>query len=125
TISEQLDQLPQFMMTTSAQRGGVISGSSGASSLNMRGVGGNRTLVLLNGSRVVPNDRTNQVNIDVFPTALISNVEVVTGGASAAYGADAQAGVVNFILDREFEGQKISTTTGITEQHDGNNWSAS
>ena len=125
TIAEQLDQLPQFMQTQSAQRGGVISGSSGSSSLNMRGLGGNRTLVLLNGSRVVPNDRTNQVNVDVFPTALIKNVEVVTGGASAAYGADALAGVVNFILDREFEGLKISTSTGVTEQHDGQNWNAS
>jgi len=125
TISEQLDQLPQFFQTQSAQRGGVITGSSGASFVNMRGIGGNRTLILLNGSRVVPNDRTSQVNVDVFPTALISNVEVVTGGASAAYGADALAGVVNFILDREFEGLKISTSTGITEEGDGENWNAS
>ncbi|MES2604727.1 MAG: TonB-dependent receptor plug domain-containing protein, partial [Pseudomonadota bacterium] len=125
TIAEQLDQLPQFMQTSSAQRGGVITGTSGSSSLNMRGLGANRTLVLLNGSRVVPNDRTNTVNVDVFPTALISNVEVVTGGASAAYGADALAGVVNFILDREYEGLKASASTGITEQRDGQNWNAS
>ncbi|MDR2213634.1 MAG: TonB-dependent receptor [Pseudomonadales bacterium] len=125
TIAEQLDQLPQFFQTQSAQRGGVITGSSGASSINMRGIGGNRTLVLLSGSRVVPNDRTNQVNVDVFPTALISNIEVVTGGASAAYGADALAGVVNFILDREFEGLKMSASTGITEVGDGQNWNAS
>ena len=58
TISEQLDQLPQFYQTSSAQRGGVISGSSGGSFLNMRGIGSNRTLILLDGSRVVPNDRT-------------------------------------------------------------------
>jgi outer membrane receptor protein involved in Fe transport len=125
TIAEQLDQLPQFMQTGSAQRGGVITGTSGASSLNMRGLGGNRTLVLLDGRRVVPNDRTNVVNVDVFPTALMRNVEVVTGGASAAYGADALAGVVNFVLDREFEGLKISTSTGVTEEHDGQNWNAS
>lgn len=125
TISEQLDQLPQFFSTQSAQRGGVISGSSGGSFVNMRGIGGNRTLILLNGSRVVPNDRTSQVNVDVFPTALVSNVEVVTGGASAAYGADALAGVVNFILDREFEGLKITSSTGINEVGDGQNWNAS
>jgi outer membrane receptor protein involved in Fe transport len=125
TISEQLDELPQFFQTQSAQRGGVISGSSGGSFVNMRGIGGNRTLILLNGSRVVPNDRSSQVNVDVFPTALVSNVEVVTGGASAAYGADALAGVVNFILDREFEGLKINTSTGITEVGDGQNWNAS
>ncbi|MDR0780252.1 MAG: TonB-dependent receptor [Pseudomonadales bacterium] len=125
TIADQLDQLPQFFQTQSAQRGGVISGSSGASAVNMRGLGGNRTLVLLNGSRVVANDRSNQVNVDVFPTALISNIEVVTGGASAAYGADALAGVVNFILNREFEGLKMAASTGITEVGDGQNWSAS
>jgi len=125
TISEQLDQLPQFFQTQSAQRGGVISGSSGGSFVNMRGIGGNRTLILMNGSRVVPNDRTSQVNVDVFPTALVSNIEVVTGGASAAYGADALAGVVNFILDREFEGLKISSSTGINEVGDGQNWNAS
>ncbi|MES2624870.1 MAG: TonB-dependent receptor [Pseudomonadota bacterium] len=125
TLAEQLDQLPQFYQTSSAQRGGVISGTSGASTLNMRGIGSNRTLILLDGSRVVPNDRTGVVNVDVFPTALISNIEVVTGGASAAYGADALAGVVNFILDREFEGLKTSVSSGITEQGDGQNWNAS
>jgi iron complex outermembrane receptor protein len=125
TLAEQLDQLPQFFQTQSAQRGGVISGQAGGSNINMRGIGGNRTLVLLDGARVVPNDRTNVVNVDVLPTALVSNIEVVTGGASAAYGADALAGVVNFVLDREFEGLKITSSTGITEQHDGQNWSAS
>ncbi len=125
TLAEQLDQLPQFFQTQSAQRGGVISGSGGGSNINMRGIGGNRTLVLLNGSRIVPNDRTNVVNVDVLPTALVSNIEVVTGGASAAYGADALAGVVNFVLDREFEGLKVTTSTGVTERHDGQNWSAS
>jgi iron complex outermembrane receptor protein len=125
TLAEQLDQLPQFFSTQSAQRGGVISGTGGGSNLNMRGIGGNRTLVLLDGSRIVPNDRTNVVNVDVIPTALISNIEVVTGGASAAYGADALAGVVNFVLNRNFEGLKFAGSTGITEQGDGQNWSAS
>ena len=125
TLAEQLDQLPQFFQTQSAQRGGVISGNAGGSNINMRGIGGNRTLVLLDGSRIVPNDRTNVVNVDVLPTALVSNIEVVTGGASAAYGADALAGVVNFVLDREFEGLKITSSTGMTERHDGQNWSAS
>lgn len=125
TITEQLDSLPQFMQTTSAQRGGVISGTSGSSALNMRGLGGNRTLVLLDGRRVVPNDRTNVVNPDMFPTALMRNVEVVTGGASAAYGADALAGVVNFVLDREFEGLKMTASSGITDRRDGENWNAS
>jgi outer membrane receptor protein involved in Fe transport len=125
TIAEQLGQLPQFFQTQSAQRGGVITGTSGASFINMRAMGGNRTLVLLNGARIVPNDRSSQVNVDVLPTALISNVEVVTGGASAAYGADALAGVVNFILNREFEGLKMSGSTGVTEVGDGLNWNAS
>jgi iron complex outermembrane recepter protein len=125
TVAEQLDQLPQFFQTATAQRGGVISGTSGGSFLNMRGMGGNRTLVLINGSRVVPNDRSSQVNVDVFPMALVRDIEVVTGGASAAYGADALTGVVNFVLDREFEGLKVSASSGISEFGDGHNWNAS
>src|SRR5690606_2388881 len=81
-------------------------------------MGKQRTLVLFDGSRIVPADRASSVNVDNFPTALTRNIEVVTGGASAAYGADALAGVVNFVLDREFEGLEIRTATGVTEEGD-------
>jgi len=126
SVSEQLDNLPQFLNTQTAQRGGgTLFGDAAGSYLNLRNMGKQRTLVLFDGSRVVPADRASTVNVDNFPTALIRTVDVVTGGASAAYGADALAGVVNFVLDREFEGFKASVSTGITEVGDGENYNFS
>jgi len=126
TLSEQLDNLPQFLNTQTAQRGGgTLFGDAAGSYLNLRNMGKQRTLVLFDGSRIVPADRASSVNVDNFPTALIRSIEVVTGGASAAYGADALAGVVNFVLDREFEGLELRASTGITEVGDGENLSIS
>jgi outer membrane receptor protein involved in Fe transport len=125
TMAEQLDQLPQFFNTQTAQRGtGTFTTASG-SFLNLRGMGTQRTLVLLDGSRVIPADAGGATNIDNFPTALMQRVDVITGGASAAYGADALAGVVNFVLDREFEGLKAKVSTGVTERMDGENYNFS
>lgn len=126
TIAEQLDALPQFFGTQTAQRGGgALFGSAGGSFLNMRSLGAQRTLVLLDGSRVVPADKRGSVNVDTFPTALVRTVDVVTGGASAAYGADALGGVTNFVIDREFEGLKIQAGTGRTEWGDGDRYNLS
>lgn len=125
TMAEQLDQLPQFFNTQTAQRGGGTFTNASGSFLNLRGMGSQRTLVLLDGSRVIPADAGGATNIDNFPTALMQRVDVITGGASAAYGADALAGVVNFVLDREFEGLKTRVSTGITEYGDGDNYSFS
>ncbi|MEX2366197.1 MAG: TonB-dependent receptor, partial [Pseudohongiellaceae bacterium] len=122
TLAEQMDTLPQFFQTQTAQRGGTTFLDASGSYLNLRGMGSSRTLVLFDGSRTVPADRQGAVNVDNLPTALISTVDVVTGGASAAYGADALAGVVNFVLDREFEGITGSFSTGLTERGDGENW---
>jgi outer membrane receptor protein involved in Fe transport len=126
TVSEQLNSLPQFFGNRSAQSSpGAMAAGSGSSQLDMRNLGANRTLVLLDGSRVVPADITGAVGIDTFPTALMSTVDVVTGGASAAYGADALGGVVNFVLNREFEGFKAQVGTGVTEFGDGQRWNIS
>jgi outer membrane receptor protein involved in Fe transport len=122
TVAEQLDSLPQFFSTQTAQRGGTTFIGAGGSYLNLRGMGTNRTLVLLNGTRVIPSDSFGHVNVDNFPAALLDHVDIVTGGASAAYGADAISGVVNFILDREFTGLRASVSTGVTERGDGENW---
>jgi outer membrane cobalamin receptor len=112
TIAEQLDALPQFFNTGTAQRGGPsFFGDGGGSYLDMRGLGRDRTLVLFDGLRVPPADKRGQVNIDTLPNALVRSVDIVTGGASAAYGADALGGVTNFILDRQFQGIKVSATT--------------
>jgi outer membrane receptor protein involved in Fe transport len=126
TVADQLDALPQFFGTQSAARGGgALFGSAGGSFLNMRSLGANRTLVLLDGSRVVPGDKAGSVNVETLPNALIRTVDVVTGGASAAYGADALGGVTNFVIDREFQGFKMSAGTGITEMGDGDRWNLS
>ena len=127
TVAEQLDALPQFFQTSTAQRGGpALFGNGGGSYLNMRGLGPERTLVLFDGFRMPPADKRGSVNVDTFPTALVRSVDVVTGGASAAYGADAIGGVTNFILDREFEGMKFSAGTGMNEfDNDGKNWNVS
>src|SRR5690606_16627398 len=116
----------QFFGNGSSQRGGgVLFDSAGGSYLNMRNLGNNRTLVLFDGSRVVPADKRGSVNVDTLPTALMRTVDVVTGGASAAYGADALGGVTNFVLDREFEGLKAEVGTGVTEVGDGFRWNTS
>jgi iron complex outermembrane recepter protein len=110
-LSEQLSELPQFIGNQTPNQASVLFGTAGQSRVNMRGMGSERTLVLLDGIRIVPSDRDSSVNPDYLPSALIRRVEVVTGGASAAYGADALAGVTNFIIDREFTGFAAASAT--------------
>ena len=98
-------------------------GAVGTATLNLRGLGANRTLVLVNGRRHVAGvAETSVVDINSIPSSLIKEVEVLTGGASAIYGADAVTGVVNFILDREFDGIELGLTGGISEKGDGENF---
>jgi iron complex outermembrane recepter protein len=127
TIAAGITQLPQF--TNSAVPEGAPSsgwtGASGASILNLRGIGQNRTLVLLDGRRVVASTRKGTLDVNLLPDSLVKNVEVVTGGASAAYGSDAVSGVVNFILDNKFEGFKSNLQGGITELGDNENYMVS
>ena len=122
TMADQLDQLPQFFQTQSAQRGGgALFGGAGRSVVDLRAMGPARTLILLDGARLAPADRDGSVHIDNIPTALLSQVEVVTGGASAAYGADALAGVTNFRLNRTYDGMDVSVNTGATSDGLGDN----
>lgn len=100
------------------------SGSAGSNFLNLRGLGNTRTLVLLDGRRVVGATTDGVVDINTLPTALISRIDIVTGGASAAYGSDAVSGVANFILDTKFKGVKGQIQTGITDYGDGFKWRA-
>ncbi len=81
---------------------------TGTATVDLRGLGSNRTLVLINGTRVVPTSSNGTVDINTIPNSLIQNIEVLTGGASAVYGSDAIAGVVNFILKDDFEGVNIN-----------------
>ena len=127
TLAAAITQLPQF--TNSAVPEGAPSagwsGASGASILNLRGVGQNRTLVLLDGRRVVASTRKGTLDVNLLPDSLVKSVDVVTGGASAAYGSDAVSGVVNFILDNKFEGLKSDIQGGVTELGDNKNYSVS
>jgi outer membrane receptor protein involved in Fe transport len=126
TIIDALVTLPAFKNSSTAQTAGVgQAGSAGQSFANLRGLGANRTLVLLDGQRFVPSTSIATVDIGVLPTALIQRVDVVTGGASAAYGSDAVAGVVNFILDNRFTGLKGDIEAGITEYGDNRTLKAS
>ena len=97
----------------------VNNGNGGSTFVDLRGIGPNRNLVLLNGTRVVPAGLDGITNIDVIPTALLQRVDVLTGGAGAAYGADAISGVVNFITKTDFAGMEASATQQITEEGDG------
>jgi outer membrane receptor protein involved in Fe transport len=119
TIIDALISLPVFKNSSTAQTAGVgQAGSSGQSFANLRGLGANRTLVLLDGQRFVPSTSIGTVDIGVIPSALIQRVDVVTGGASAAYGSDAVAGVVNFVLDNRFTGIKGNAEVGISTYGD-------
>lgn len=102
----------------------VNNGSDGSSSLDLRGIGTNRTLVLLDGRRIVPFGLDNIVDTNVIPVALLERVDVVTGGASTVYGADAVAGVVNFITKRNFTGFDARAQYGISERGDARQFKA-
>jgi len=126
TLADALQQLPQFLQNASAATVGAgWTGTAGASILNLRGVGASRTLVLLDGRRVVPSTRSGTIDVNLFPEALVKSVDVVTGGASAAYGSDAVSGVVNFVLDTEFTGLKGDFQSGMTGESDNKDVEAS
>ena len=97
----------------------VNNGNGGASFVNLRGVGSNRNLVLLDGRRFTPADTTGRVDLNNIPLAVIERTEVLTGGATTTYGADAIGGVVNFITKRDFEGLEVTASQQLTEQGDG------
>jgi len=94
---------------------GTNNGSGGIATIDLRGLGPQRTLVLINGRRAVPSDLSGRVDTNAIPVALLERIDLVTGGASAVYGADAVAGVVNFVLKRNFTGVEAQTTYGVSE----------
>nr|WP_269450811.1 TonB-dependent receptor [Stenotrophomonas sp. MMGLT7] len=105
---------------STSNSGSLSSGLAGISALSLRGLGAGRTLVLLDGQRSVPSSGTGLVDTNTFPQSLIRQVEVVTGGASSAYGSDAIGGVVNFILDRYYTGIKGTAEYSQTTYGDNN-----
>ncbi|RZM29945.1 MAG: TonB-dependent receptor, partial [Sphingomonas sp.] len=126
-IADFVNQLPALAGSTrpANSRLNLSSGQAGINALNLRNLGETRTLVLLDGRRSVPSTITGLVDINTIPQSLISSIEVVTGGASAAYGSDAVAGVVNFVLDKKYTGLKATVDSGVTTYGDGGNYSGS
>jgi outer membrane receptor protein involved in Fe transport len=122
-LINSVSQLPQFYNNqTPTNSNFFLRGGTG--NLNLRGLGANRTLTLLNGRRFPSSSAFGGVDINLFPEAMIKGIETVTGGASAAYGTDAVAGVVNFLLDTEFTGLQADLQGGFTDRDDGYNYEA-
>jgi iron complex outermembrane receptor protein len=121
-VETVLNQLPQFVPAiTQFDTGNVqpsATATTGANTLSLRGLGANRNLVLFDGRRAQPVNSLLVVDTNSIPSAAIERVEVVTGGASATYGADAVAGVVNFVMKKDFEGLNLDVQTGSTEVGD-------
>ena len=122
-VADLMNQMPTFSgSANTAGNVGTNTGVAGVSALSLRGMGATRTLVLLDGKRSVGGMLTGSVDINTIPQQLVSRVDTVTGGASAAYGSDALAGVVNFVLDKEYTGIKGEVSGSITDYGDNENW---
>lgn len=129
TIADSVNRLPAFTnsQTPRNRSSNISSGTAGTNILNLRGLGANRTLVLQDGKRLVGSTiatgtLSGAVDVNMIPSGLVQRVDVVTGGASAVYGSDALAGVVNFVLDKEFTGIKGNVDYGATTAGDGENY---
>ena len=127
-VESYLNRLPQFnpaASPTAVGAGGnndvqpTAGNSIGISTLSLRGLGANRNLVLVDGKRLTPINGSMAVDVNAVPSSMIQRVEIITGGASAVYGADAVGGVVNFILRDNFEGLELDAQYGMAEVGDG------
>jgi len=118
TLGDLVQQLP-------AMTGGNVNpqvnngGGTGASSINLRGLGADRTLVLVDGHRVINALGAGSPDINAIPASMIERIEVLTSGASATYGSDAIGGVVNFILKKNYQGAQFTTNVGESDHNDG------
>ena len=121
SLIASVSQLPQFYGNTTPNNSAFFV-RGGTGNLNMRGLGPNRTLTLLNGRRFPSSSAFGGVDVNLFPEAMISGVETTTGGASAAYGTDAVAGVVNFKLNTKFEGLTVDGQVGETGRGDAQSY---
>jgi iron complex outermembrane receptor protein len=124
TVEQLLNTLPEVVPT--AGRGSdnqsSFGGAGGNSTVDLRGAGPNRVLVLMNGHRIAPNDVAGSQDLNTIPAQLVERVEVVTGGASSVYGSDAISGVVNFIMKHDYQGADVDSQYFVTERGDGNEW---
>ncbi|HWM61035.1 MAG TPA: TonB-dependent receptor plug domain-containing protein, partial [Rhizomicrobium sp.] len=113
-LQDALAKLPAFLGSANQRSSATSTQGGQGNQVSLRNLGITRTLILFDGKRVAPSDAQGTVNIDGLPQMLVQRVDVVTGGASATYGSDAVAGVVNFILDKKFTGFKYEAHGGIS-----------
>ena len=125
SIAQVLNEIPAFRPQSTPATTAIFVSNLGASTADLRGLGGNRTLVLIDGRRVVASTvaggsftPANTVDLNLVPSSLLERVEVVTGGASAAYGSDAVAGVTNLIINRNLEGFRGTLQYGVSDYGD-------
>ena len=118
-LEDVLNNLPQVF---AAQGSTVSNGSDGTATVNLRNLGANRTLVLVNGRRLGPGTAAgnNRSDLNQVPSQLVERVDILTGGASSVYGADAVAGVVNFVLNTKFEGVKLDANYSFNNHKQNN-----
>ncbi|WP_081611385.1 TonB-dependent receptor [Kordiimonas gwangyangensis] len=124
-VADIVNELPGFTGTITPTATVLNSRGSATNVLDLRGLGGNRNLVLVNGRRHVPTDEFGVVDINVVPTLAVSRIEVVTGGASAAWGSDAISGVIDIRYDDQLEGLKAEAQYGISDEGDNENYRVS
>ena len=115
-VDTLINELPQFTPAANASSNNPSAG--GQANVQLRGLGTGRTLVLLNGRRVISSNASSVVDLNILPTSLISSIETITGGASSTYGSDAVAGVLNFLLNNDFEGVQIDLQYGESDRND-------
>lgn len=123
-LADFVNELPSLSGSTkpTAHTAAISGGTVGINALNLRGLGANRTLILLDGRRVAASTLGGLVDINTIPQGLVKRVDVVTGGASADWGSDAVAGVVNFVLDKDFTGARGLVQGGVTTYGDDRNY---
>ena len=119
-VEDMLNTLPQIEASSTAFQS---NGASGRGTLDLRGLGSHRTLVLINGRRMQPGGGSDSsADVNSIPGALVKRIEVMTGGGSSTYGADAVAGVVNFVMDDDFEGLKVDLIAGGYQHNNDNSY---
>lgn len=121
-IPDALNRLPQFASQPSTRNIGSAQANATGNFLNLRRFGANRNLILLDGNRVPPTSTTGAVDTNIIPQSLVQRVEIVTGGASAVYGSDAVTGVINFIIDKNYNGLKFNSQIGTSTYGDASSW---
>ncbi|WP_019832858.1 TonB-dependent receptor domain-containing protein [Sphingomonas sp. PR090111-T3T-6A] len=125
SLADYVNQLPALVGSTTPRVATTgASATVGANLYNLRALGANRTLVLLDGHRVAPSTLTGNIDVGLLPQALVERVDVVTGGASAAWGSDAVAGVVNYVLNTKFTGIMGNIQSGISDEGDARSFKA-